>query len=392
MAGPFLALTVVGVNVATGVLGWPRFEQVWTSGGLGLLIVVSVFWSGLWSGLAVAVIGLGYLTTTHLIPWDRAQITEYVGIAAVYLSALVVVHKMLGQRSRAERLAAECELLARQQQDLEALVAARTAELVESQRQLAARNAELAELDRMKNDFVSAVSHDLRTPLTAIKGYVEFLEDGIGGPLTEAQVEFVGHLHAGTSRLERLVDDLLDFARLEAGQFKLAMEETNLACLTRRVVGLLQPLAAERQLVLELAEAPADLELRLDPSRIEQVLINLVGNALKFTPEGGRVTVRVSTGGGLARVAVTDTGRGIPAEAMSRLFERFYQVHSDVLRAKGGIGLGLTIAKALVEAHGGRIEVESEENSGSTFWFELPLVGESRVLPAAAALDASLLH
>jgi hypothetical protein len=215
---------------------------------------------------------------------------------------------------------------------------------------------------------------------------VEFLEDGIGGELSPTQHEFVDHLLAGTERLERLVDDLLDFARLETGQFKLSTQCSDLVELSRRVVGLLQSIATERRLTLGLGMHPEVLQVPLDPARIEQVLINLVGNALKFTPEGGRVDVHLLVAGDGARVEVADTGKGIAPEAQARLFERFYQVDPSVPRAQGGIGLGLTIAKALVEAHGGTIGVTSQPGEGSVFWFTLP--GEAKALDAMAEQTA----
>jgi hypothetical protein len=234
-------------------------------------------------------------------------------------------------------------------------------------------NERLQELDRLKNAFVSTVSHELRTPLTSIRGYAEFLEDGVAGPLSAGQAGFVAQIMAGARRLETLVDDLLDFARLESGTFRLNREPLDLGAKVSEVIASFGPQAREKQLslVARLPEAP--LTLQADPGRIGQVLINLIGNALKFTPQGGRVTVSLGAEGDQARVGVRNTGPAIPAEHQGRLFERFYQVDSSNTRRAGGTGLGLSISKALVEAHGGRIGLASAPEEGTTFWFSLPL-------------------
>ena len=251
-------------------------------------------------------------------------------------------------------------------------------------RQLQQQNLRLEELDRLKSSFVSVVSHELRTPLTSIKGYAEFLDDGIGGALSSVQRVFVAELVAGSERLERLVDDLLDFARLESGTLSLARSEDDLVLTARIAVKTVQPQASVKaiRLVLELPEAP--LLLDYDGRRIEQVLINLMGNAIKFTPACGTVTVRVVPTPGEVRLEVQDTGIGVDPDKLPRLFEQFYQVDPSSTRQSGGVGLGLAIVKSLVEAHGGRVGAESTLGVGSRFWFTLP--GEAR-LPAPAPLS-----
>jgi PAS domain S-box-containing protein len=234
------------------------------------------------------------------------------------------------------------------------------------------QNERLQELDRLKSAFVGSVSHELRTPLTAIKGYAEFLEDGIGGELPAPQQTFVGEILQGAARLERLVDDLLDFARMESGDFKLVLAESDLVAKVRAIAHAFKPQALEGAITLSLDVPDAPVPLRMDAGRIEQVLNNLVGNALKFTPPGGRVTVTVRPGAEAVRVEVADTGDGIAPDHLPHLFDRFYQVDNTSTRQVGGTGLGLTISKALVEAHGGTIGVESTPGRGSTFWFTLP--------------------
>ena len=238
--------------------------------------------------------------------------------------------------------------------------------------ELSQANQHLQELDRLKGDFLNAASHELRTPLASIVGYSEFLEDGMGGPVTTQQQEFIREIQNGAVRLQRLVDDLLDFARLEAGGFKLDPQETDLGEAIAKVARSLVPQATAKGVELRLEVPETALDVRVDARRIEQVLLNLVGNALKFTPPEGEVSIGVDAEPEAFRVTVTDTGIGIPADQLSRLFEKFYQVDPSTTRSYGGTGLGLSIAKALVEAHGGEIGVESAPGKGSAFWFTLP--------------------
>jgi PAS domain S-box-containing protein len=230
------------------------------------------------------------------------------------------------------------------------------------------------ELDQLKSGFVSAVSHELRTPLTSILVYAEFLEDEVGGSITSTQEEFVHQIQDSARRLSRLVDDLLDFARIDAGTFQLKRETIDLLPKIREIVTsfLPQSAAAQQTLSLELPEEP--LMINVDGSRIGQVLANLLSNALKFTPAGGRITVRVLPMAKGVRVEVEDTGEGIPAEARPKLFQRFSQLESGI--RKGGTGLGLSISKALVEVHGGDIGVTGVQPQGALFWFTLPFQAE----------------
>ncbi len=239
----------------------------------------------------------------------------------------------------------------------------------------------LKELDKLKGDFVNAVSHDLRTPLTSILGYAEFLEDELGGPLTPTQHDFVDQITKSSKRLEGMVNDLLDVARLDAGTFRLHCEETDLAGRIRELVDSLRPQAEERHLDLHASMPEAPVMQVLDPQRIERVVSNLIGNSLKFTPEGGHVEVRLKEDGDGVLCEVSDTGIGIAPEDVPKLFKRFSQLEAGS-RMKAGTGLGLSISKAQVEAHGGQIGVRSEPGKGSTFWFRLP-----RGVPAACRVE-----
>ncbi|HEY9856153.1 MAG TPA: ATP-binding protein [Stenomitos sp.] len=257
-------------------------------------------------------------------------------------------------------------------------------ELEETNALLRQSMEKMRETERIKNDFLNAVSHELRTPLTSIVGYSEFLEDGIGGPLNPAQLSHILEIQRGARRLEHLVDDLLDFARLEAGTFKLLFQDGDLAQLLNAVTTSLRPQAVRGDLKLEAPEIPGPVTLRMDTKRIEQVLLNLIGNAIKFTPPGGRVGVTIQRSADEIRVEVTDTGIGIAAEDLPRIFQKFFQVDPSTTRSQGGAGLGLAIAKSLIEAHGGQIGVTSRPGRGSRFWFALPLLTPATQPPAEA--------
>lgn len=249
--------------------------------------------------------------------------------------------------------------------------------LREQEQAARAEAAAMRTVDRLKTEFVNAVSHELRTPLTAIRGYSEFLEDGIGGVLPLEQQGYVARIVEGTSRLQRLVDDLLDFARLEAGTFALRWQEADLGQLLRGMVRSAEPQALAVRVRLSCRLGEGDLRGPMDPQRIEQVVANLLGNALKFSEPGGQVEVVAARQGNRLRVEVTDNGPGIAPAEVPRLFQRFAQLEAG-LRKAGGTGLGLSIARALVEAHGGAIGVLSRPGEGSTFWFELPLTAPAR--------------
>lgn len=264
------------------------------------------------------------------------------------------------------------------------------ATLEESARQVArkadleAAVRELQALSKLKNQFVSSVSHELRTPLSSIVGYSEFLEEEIGGNLSDEQKVFVREIREGAGRLARLVDDLLDFARLEGLSFSLSCQPDDLNRVLGEVVSSLEPQAHQAGVSLQL-EAAKELPIfAFDRRRIGQVAINLVGNALKFTPRGGKVVVSVSRDEHAARIVVRDTGIGIAPGDLPKLFQKFYQVDPSNTRERGGVGLGLSISKALVEAHGGQIGVLSQPGVGTTFWFSLPLARAATSVGAPA--------
>jgi signal transduction histidine kinase len=234
------------------------------------------------------------------------------------------------------------------------------------------------ELDRAKTAFISTVSHELRTPLNSVLGFADVLLTGIAGSLNERQREYVGYIRASSGRLTRLVNDILDLSHMDAGRLRLDLAPFLPEALVRDVAAALSPLAEEAGIEVRVETQPVAL-VEGDGGRIEQVLINLVGNALKFTPRGGTVRVRVGESDGQVIFGVTDTGPGIPREEQSRIFDRFYQLTSAPTLATTGSGLGLSIAKRLVEEHGGCMWVQSEVGRGSTFYFSIPLKSDRTV-------------
>jgi signal transduction histidine kinase len=225
--------------------------------------------------------------------------------------------------------------------------------------------------ERMKDEFVATVSHELRTPLTSIVGYVELLLDPLDGELDPAQGEYLKVVARNARRLERLVGDLLFLAQVEAGRLELATRPVDLSALARTAIDGARPMAEDKGVQLDLDCARCG-EVEADPVRIEQLLDNLVSNAVKFTRSGGRVDVSIRPGGDQVVLDVSDTGIGIPEGELGRLFQRFFRASSATSREIQGTGLGLAIAKTIVEAHGGTIGVTSEIGAGTTFTVRLP--------------------
>ena len=235
----------------------------------------------------------------------------------------------------------------------------------------------LKELDKLKSDFVSNVSHELRTPLTAIKGSVDNMLDGLTGDLNEKQNRYLVRVKSNADRLARLINDLLDLSRIEAG-VKLKLTNLSLPTVAREVVESLGSVAAEKPISFEIECPDVNLTAWADPDRIVEVLTNLIGNAIKFTPTNGKVTLCLKRSGNeWVKISVADTGPGIPPDEANRIFDKFYQVTQPEKQKTMGTGLGLSITKALVEMHGGKIWLESEVGKGSIFSFTLPAAEQS---------------
>ncbi len=228
------------------------------------------------------------------------------------------------------------------------------------------------ELDKIKTEFVANVSHELRTPLTSIKGFVETLLDGA---LEEPETgrHFLEIINEETDRLNRLLNDLLSLSGVEAKEPKIQKVPLDLEKIIYHKVSILSPQASEKNLALKVEiERPLPM-IEADEDLIGQLMINLIDNAIKYTPEGGRIEIKAASQDEKIRVTVSDTGIGIPAESIPRLFERFYRVDKARSREMGGTGLGLAIVKHILEIHGGKIEVKSRVGQGSTFTFHLPV-------------------
>lgn len=231
----------------------------------------------------------------------------------------------------------------------------------------------LRELDKMKSVFVSNVSHELRTPLTAIKASADNMLDRLIGDLNEKQVGYLTRIKSNTDRLARLINDLLDLSMIEAGKIDLRLTNVPLVTLVKEAAESLRPVAAEKLINLEVVSADPGVIAWADRDKVIQVLMNLIGNALKFTPPRGKVTVAVAKNAAAwMQISVADSGPGLPAEEVNKVFGRFYQIGQAGKQKTQGTGLGLAISKALVEMHGGNIWVKSEAGIGSTFCFTLP--------------------
>jgi len=286
-------------------------------------------------------------------------------------------------------------------------------------------NEELRKLNHMKSEFISTASHELRTPLTTIKNAVDILTTGKAGALNETQERFLAMSARNIDRLAAMINDLLDLAKLEAGKVELRFSEVNLISVLQHLIATFEPQASARSQTLEMDCSKSLPTVYVDPDRIEQVLANIVSNALKFTPEGGSVSLSaliacpppahnasqgeavgslsparscLAVAGRLMRgwpadlepdsdleypksveISVADTGIGLLPDDQKRVFEQFYQVEDSLMRTSKGTGLGLSIVKEVIEAHGGKISVESEVGKGSRFFFTLPVFSPQAV-------------
>ena len=255
-------------------------------------------------------------------------------------------------------------------------------ELEEKNRVLEQTYTQLKELDRLKSSFLATVSHELRTPLTSIIGYSEMLSEGLAGPLNAEQTEYLKTITDKGDTLLRLISSILDISQIEAGKVRLHFEPVGLAEVMRQSVSSVAPQAQRKGLTLRsLIPSGEALTGVADREKLRQVLVNLLANAVKFTPSGGRVTLSLGEMGPQPALSgvegyvlrVQDSGVGIPADHLGRIFESFYQVDSSSTREFGGAGLGLAIVKSYVEGHGGRVLVESELGKGSLFSVIFPL-------------------
>jgi signal transduction histidine kinase len=235
------------------------------------------------------------------------------------------------------------------------------------------KSRQLAVASQHKSQFLANMSHELRTPLNAILGYTELMIDEIYGEIPDKMKGVLDRVQSNGKHLLGLINDVLDLSKIEAGQLTLALADYSIGDVVHTVITAVESLATEKRLALKSELPPGLPRVRGDQRRIAQVLLNLVGNAIKFT-DTGEVAVQASAANGSFTIAVRDTGPGIAAADQRKIFEEFQQADTSVTRKKGGTGLGLSIAKRIVEMHGGRIGVESTPGQGSTFSITLPVI------------------
>lgn len=234
-------------------------------------------------------------------------------------------------------------------------------------------NEELTHVDELKSDFMATMSHELRTPLTSIIGYSDMLLSGMTGTLDEKQTGFIESILKNGESLLNLINDILDLTKIEAGKLELRREAVDLRAALLGVLPVLKPRAAAKHIKVS-TFLPTDLpQVNADASKLNQILLNLLTNAIKYTPDNGSVSVEARSADHMVEIWVTDTGIGIAREDQERIFQRFTQIDSSTTRAQGGTGLGLAIAKELVELHGGHIRVRSSIGKGSSFVFTVPI-------------------
>ncbi|MNS23830.1 Signal transduction histidine-protein kinase BarA [compost metagenome] len=299
-----------------------------------------------------------FLVLPFLLGWLRLQgerIGLYEAWFGVALMTVVMIACFLGVTWR------NAYLLDRKEHERETAQAA-----------LQAAYDRLQRSDRHKDEFLAIVSHELRTPLNFVIGFVSFLQEGVGGRLPPEQQGYANRAMGGAERLRDLVTDLVDYARILSGKLTLDPVPTPYGMLLDEALERIRPMA-EAKAIAVVADTAAPGLLVIDGYWVALALNKLLDNAVKFSPEGGRIGLRTTQGPEWLRTEVTDSGPGVPLDEQWNIFRHFQQADMSSTRASGGLGLGLAISKAIIEAHGGRIGVESEPGAGSTFWFELPL-------------------
>lgn len=386
--GRWAVVAAAGLSLVTAaaLMQTPSVLSLW--GAAAALAVVMV---SMWAGLGMAVLGTFMIATASVYGWagpaprgmllaSLAAIWAMTGIAYwVFVSAEGMGIWSWQHFERAQRLLQEVR--GRQAELHQALD-----DLAHANRQLALANENLAAMRRVAEDaqrakaaFVSKVSHEFRTPLNMIIGLTDLVMDNPSvyeAPIPPGLLQDLSIVQRNCEHLATLVNDVLDLSQVEAGRMALYREEVDLSALLRDSVEVVRPLLDKKGLTLEVVVEPG-LRLRCDPTRIRQVVLNLVSNAARFTKRGG-VRVSVERSSGMALISVADTGRGIPPEDVERVFEPFYQVGAQPNRAQAGTGLGLSISRQFVTQHGGRMWLESQVGEGTTFCFTLPMSDAAR--------------
>jgi len=297
---------------------------------------------------------------------------EQVGIAQEVAAQMAIAIHQARLRDQVIRQAHELERRVHERtQELSAVNVQLEHEVVERRR----AEAEADRANRTKSQFVANMSHELRTPMTAIIGFAELMHDGKVGPVSPAQKEFLGDILTSARHLLRLINDILDLAKVEAGRMEFRPEPLDPNAVMQEIRGVVRPLAQRKRIQLDTFVDAALEGLVLDPGKLKQVLYNYVSNAIKFTPERGRVTIRaLGDGPEAVRFEVEDTGVGIREEDLPRLFTEFEQIEAKLADRPEGTGLGLAVTKRLVEAQGGTVGVRSTLGHGAVFFAILPRV------------------
>lgn len=328
---------------------------------------------------------------TLWVPWYLLSGVVKILCAVVSVVTAALVWRILGfvlsAPSHAEMQVANAELR-RLNEALEDRVGDRTRELSAANERLVVAVHEAREADRTKADFLARMSHELRTPLNAIIGFCEMLTAGIGGPLEGRQREYCGNIHAAAIQLLDQINDILDLERFGRGADAPTPGRLDLAELCREAAGRLRAAADEAGISVSL-DVPAGLVAWADGRALLTVLVNLVSNAVKYSPRGGDVQIRCEAAGDGVAIRVADHGYGVDEARAARVFEPFYRAHERELPAVGGSGLGLPLAKMLVEAHGGRLQFDTRVNRGTTVTVWLPGENGARVGPLAGVADRS---
>ena len=332
-----------------------------------------------------SVLAVNYLFVppTGVLDFRRIGATELIQLV-IFLAVSSLVSMLLSRLELARRriiegAAAQAELLQHVQEqaatleEQATLLEEQTTELERQNEELQVLADEAAAANRAKSEFLATMSHELRTPINAALGYVDLLETQMHGPLTPEQSEDLVRIRRSQRRLLTLVTDVLSFARLESARLELHVQAVPLATLLPELEESIGPLARSRGVRYECHVPDASLTVRADSDRLEQVLLNLLGNALKFTPSGGAVSLRAEAREGVAVIHVHDTGRGVPPDQLEQIFEPFVQGERGLTRTSEGTGLGLAISRGLARAMGGDVTVESTVGDGSTFTVTLPL-------------------
>jgi signal transduction histidine kinase len=348
---------LIGQTVTPGMVG-PGVMITWSDVPVGFLYVQAA--AGLPAGSPEAI----FLASVNR--WLLAGLIAAAGVAVILTAALSrrILRPVEALTEAARRM---------ERGDLSQRVAVQTDDEIGQLAHAFNSMADgLARLEQLRRNMVSDVAHELRTPLSNIRGYLEALQDGV----TQPKPEVIGSLHEEAMLLTRLVNDLQELALAEAGQLKLVLRPTAVEQVVSQVASVMQPTAASKDLTLQTNMQQGLPLVMADSGRVAQVLQNLVNNAMSYTPAGGTITVTASPGASAAEVqlSVHDTGIGIAPEHLPYVFDRFYRVDQSRTRATGGAGLGLTIVRQLVEAHGGHVWAESTLGEGSTFTFTLPVV------------------